>query len=123
MKGISKRCERSCFFLRNGSTSFGPHKHLSDVILFKKCSVYFIKSVVENLFESVRFGTVLFQASATFALTRTDQMEVEGKPISVAVSNPPERKNVTSLLSDKGEPLVSVALGGGSTIDKSDFGS
>ena len=62
------------------------------------------------------------QASATHALVRTDQMDIEGHVISVALSNPPERKNAASLLSDRGESLSLTALGGGST-NKTDFGS
>lgn len=65
---------------------------------------------------------ISFQASATHALERTDQTEVDGKIITVAISNPPERKNTASLLSDRGEPLANFALGGGSA-DKADFGS
>ena len=66
---------------------------------------------------------VLFQASATHALVQTDNMEIEGKPISVAISNTPERRNAASLISDKGEPIANLALGGGSLGDKTDFGS
>lgn len=59
----------------------------------------------------------MLQTSAAHALLKTDGLVIDDKTLSVAVSNPPERKNNTSLI-----PSISeIALGGGSG-DKSDFG-
>ncbi|KAK7595131.1 hypothetical protein V9T40_001564 [Parthenolecanium corni] len=62
------------------------------------------------------------ETSAAHALLKTDGLEIEGKTISVAISNPPERKNNPSLTASE-VSISAIALGGGKGGDKSDFGS
>lgn len=71
---------------------------------------------------SINFVSLIFQTSAAHALLKTDGLEIEGKTISVAISNPPERKNNPSLTASE-VSISAIALGGGKGGDKSDFGS
>ncbi|XKL64324.1 hypothetical protein PGB90_004410 [Kerria lacca] len=62
------------------------------------------------------------EKAAEIALLKTDGSIIEDKTISVAISNPPERKNETSLLSNKDSSIAVVALGGGTGKDKNELG-
>lgn len=61
------------------------------------------------------------ETSAAHALIKTDGMVIDDKTISVAISNPPERKNNPSLIPSRGPSISEIALGGGSG-DKAEVG-